>query len=260
MIGAILGDIIGSRFEFNPTFADNFELLTPKNTFTDDTILMVAVADALMNDKDMAETLKEWYLKYPKKPFGPNFSRWGEGLKVSRESIGNGAMMRLGALPFLYANESDILRAGKDITELTHNTEEALISVEVMLRYAFNLKGASNKNCLPKEFNLIPKADLSFNDLWLRTRWSAKCYDTLPQAIASFKESKSFEDAIRKAVSMGSDSDTMAAITGIFAEAYYGLEEFDREHDIENILYEYLDNDIIRVLQQYMQFRLHGRK
>ena len=260
MIGAILGDIIGSRFEFRPTLNENFELFTSKNTFTDDTILMIAVADALMNNKDMVETLMEWYLKYPKKPFGPNFSKWAEGKKVSKKSIGNGAMMRLGALPFLYTNEPDMLRAGKYITKITHNTEEALISVEVMLRYAFNLKGALNKNCLPEELNLIPNADLSFTDLWLQTKWNSNCYETLPQAIASFKESKSFEDAIRKAVAFGSDSDTMTAITGIFAEAYYGLEEFDRKHDVESILYEYLDNDIIRVLQEYTQIKLHGRK
>ena len=260
MIGAILGDIIGSRFEFRPTLNENFELFTSKNTFTDDTILMIAVADALINNKDMAETLKEWYLKYPKKPFGPNFSSWVEGKKVSKKSIGNGAMMRLGALPFLYTNEPDMLRTGKYITKITHNTEEALISVEVMLRYAFNLKGALNKNCLPEELSLIPNTDLSFTDLWLQTRWSSNCYETLPQAIASFKESKSFEDAIRKAVAFGSDSDTMAAITGIFAEAYYGLEEFDQEHDVVSILYEYLDDDIIRVLQQYRQFKLQGRK
>lgn len=260
MIGAILGDIIGSRFEFRPTLNENFELFTSKNTFTDDTILMIAVADALINNKDMAETLKEWYLKYPKKPFGPNFSRWAEGKRVSKKSVGNGAMMRLGALPFLYTNASDMLRAGKYITKITHNSEEALISVEVMLRYAFNLKGALNKNCLPEELNLIPKVDLSFTDLWLQTRWSSNCYETLPQAIASFKESKSFEEAIRKAVAFGSDSDTMAAITGIFAEAYYGLEEFGKKYDIENILYQYLDNDIIRVLQEYMQIKLQGRK
>lgn len=256
MIGAILGDIIGSRFEFRPTLSENFELFTLKNTFTDDTILMIAVADALINNKDMAETLKEWYLKYPKKPFGPNFSRWVEGKEVSKNSTGNGAMMRLGALPFLYANEPDMLRAGKYITKITHNTGEALISVEVMLRYAFNLKGALNKNCLPEELNLIPNTDLFFTDLWLQTKWNTDCYGTLPQAIASFKESKSFEDAIRKVVSFGSDSDTMAAVTGIFAEAYYGLEEFDQEHDVRSILYEYLEDDMIRVLQQYMQIKL----
>lgn len=260
MIGAILGDIIGSRFEFRPTLSENFELFTLKNTFTDDTILMVAVADALINNKDMAETLKEWYLKYPKKPFGTNFSRWVKGKEVSKKSVGNGAMMRLGALPFLYGDEPDMLRAGKYITKITHDTEEALISVEVMLRYAFNLKEALNKNCLPEELNLIPNTDLSFSDLWLQTRWNTNCYGTLPQAIASFKESKSFEDAIRKAVSFGSDSDTVAAITGIFAEAYYGLEEFDQEHDVRSILSEYLDDDIIRVLQEYTQIKLHGRK
>lgn len=256
MIGAILGDIIGSRFEFRPTPSENFELFTLKNTFTDDTILMIAVADALINNKDMAETLKEWYLKYPKKPFGLNFSRWVEGKEVSKKSVGNGAMMRLGALPFLYANEPDMLRAGKYITKITHNTEEALISVEVMLRYAFNLKEALNKNCLPEELNLIPNTDLSLSDLWIQTKWNTNCYGTLPQAITSFKESKSFEDAIRKAVSFGSDSDTMAAVTGIFAEAYYGLEEFDQEHDVRSILYEYLEDDMIRVLQQYTQIKL----
>ena len=259
MVGAILGDIIGSRFEFRPTLNENFELFTSKNTFTDDTILMIAVADALMNNKDVAETFREWYLKYPKKPFGPNFSRWIEGKKVSKKSIGNGAMMRLGALPFLYTNEPDMLRAGKYITKITHNTEKALISVEVMLRYAFNLNGALNKNCLPEELNLIPNTDLSFTDLWLQTKWSSNCYETLPQAIASFKESKSFEDAIRKAVAFGSDSDTMAAITGIFAEAYYGLEEFDKAYNIENILQQYLDVDILKIIEQFNQSKLYRR-
>ena len=136
MIGAILGDIIGSRFEFRPTLNENFELFTSKNTFTDDTILMIAVADALMNNKDMVETLKEWYLKYPKKPFGPNFSKWAEGKKVSKKSMATGEM-RL-AHHFYIINEPD-MRARKYIIKII----QALIALDYrgLLRYA-NVKGS----------------------------------------------------------------------------------------------------------------------
>ena len=145
MIGAILGDIIGSRFEFRPTLTKDFELFTKESHFTDDTVMLIAVADALINNQRVDESLKGWYSRYPDKMYGPNFRLWAEGKRASKKSIGNGAMVRLASLPFIAIDLTELEKIVVDITKLTHNSKEAKQSALTAMHYAHSLIGSTTK-------------------------------------------------------------------------------------------------------------------
>lgn len=228
MKGAIIGDVVGSVYEFNNTFNYNFPLLSEESTFTDDTICTIAIADAFLNKKPYAQTLKAWCRKYPnpKGSYGTLFNSWifSDNPNYKTNSYGNGALMRLSPIGLADIPVTQAIINTQKATTCSHDHEKASFcaNVQVMLLRKLRL----HKN---KEDVSITMKD-AFGSQWnrflpLKGSFTDTCQNTLPLAAHLFFQSSSFEDAIRLAVSYGGDSDTLAAIVGGMAEAYYGVPE-----------------------------------
>ena len=229
MKGAIIGDVIGSVYEFNNTFDYNFPLLTEESTFTDDTICTVAIADALLNNKNYSSTLKEWCRKYPnpKGGYGIRFNQWiwNDDLSFTNNSCGNGALMRISPIA-LYRQISTpmVYKNGHDATICSHNHPESISAILVYLRIIRSLLRTKDKR------NVQTIMADAYTSQWNRNlpqqgMFVDTCTDSIKIVSHLFLESESFEDAIRLAVVYGGDTDTIGAIMGGMAEAYYGVDE-----------------------------------
>ena len=235
MYGAILGDIVGSRFEFDREgWTKDFELLTFESKWTDDTVMTVAVAEALMdagkdapvNEIEAAciKSMQKWGQKYPYAGYGSRFIHWVSS-KDPRPygSYGNGSAMRVSSAGWLYGTLDETRRIARLTAEVTHNHPEGIKGAQaVAVAIHLALKGESKetiRECLEHEFDY----DLQHTCDEIRPTygWEASCQGTVPLALIAFFESHDFESAIRLAVSLGGDSDTLACITGSIAQAYY---------------------------------------
>ena len=240
MLGAIIGDTVGSRFEWNNHRSKDFEFLTYQCELTDDSIMTLAVAEAILNSKEDRENLSSLTVRYmqqlgrlyPDAGYGGAFHTW---LYTENPqpygSCGNGAAMRISPVGFSARNLEEAKSMAEAITKVTHNHPEGLKGAEataVAIYMAFHgksileIRDYIDRNYYPMNFtrNSI-RSTYSFNET---------CQGTVPQAMMAFFESTGFEDAIRNAVSIGGDSDTVAAITGGIAEAYYGVPAEIRKH------------------------------
>lgn len=229
MLGAIIGDIVGSRFEFNNTRRKDFELFTSECGFTDDTVCTVAVADAVLRDVDFGKTLHDWCNRYPYPmgAYGGRFSAWVHSTDPKPYgSFGNGSAMRVSACGWLSTRE-EVLSKAKASAECTHNHPEGIkgaVCVADCIHHAF--RGATKE-----EIRALVTSEYGYNldktcdEIRATNTFDETCQVTVPQSVICFLESTDFEDAIRLAVSIGGDSDTIAAITGSIAEAYYGIPE-----------------------------------
>ena len=277
MLGAIVGDIVGSVYEWNNIKTKDFPLFRDDCFFTDDTVMTCAVAEAIMNGgqkDDFIDAMKKYGRRYPSADYGARFNRWL--MTDNREpynSFGNGSAMRVSPCAWVMEATTDELPSeGKRLaqlsSEVTHNHPEgikgamATADAIYMCRYFFggyaSDKGKLNsvnpeeikrriKEHIEKEYGY----DLSktLDEIRPTYRFNETCQDTVPQAIVAFLESTDFEDAIRNAISLGGDSDTLAAITGSIAEAAYGIPEW-----ITNKVYTYLDEPLKDVLRRWEEF------
>lgn len=227
MIGAIIGDIVGSTYEFAPTKRYNFELLPAGSDYTDDTIMCVAVADAVMHCLPFAETMHKWGKKYPnpKGSYGGSFAAWlrNESLEPYN-SFGNGSAMRVAAIGWAFASLYATQIVAYRSAEVTHNHPEGIKGAVAVATAIYMARHGESKDCIKQAIEQQFSYDLSF-DLRERKRtygFDESCMGTVPVAIKCYLESNSFEDAIRLAVAMGGDADTLGCITGAIAEADYG--------------------------------------
>jgi type I restriction enzyme M protein len=253
MLGAIIGDIVGSRFEWNNNRSKQFNFLTYKCSVTDDSIMSLAIAKALLESKADYGDLSENAVKhmqgigrhYPDCGYGDRFRGWIHSDNPKPyESYGNGAAMRVSACGFVANSLEEAKQLSKAVTEVTHNHPEGLKGGEATAVAIFLARSGKNlleirdyitKNYYPLNFTLDGIRDsYEFNE---------SCQDTVPQALEAFFESKDFEDAIRNAISIGGDSDTLAAITGGIAEAYYGIPTEIRKHALT-----FLDERLLKIL------------
>ncbi|MCB4791976.1 MAG: ADP-ribosylglycohydrolase family protein [Elusimicrobia bacterium] len=225
MIGAIAGDIIGSKYEFNNIKTKDFPLFSPGCDFTDDSVLTVAVADCIINKKPFAKKLQEYFISYPGRGYGGNFASWARyGEPEPYYSWGNGSAMRVSPVGFAYNSIEKTLDMARKSAEITHNHPEGIKGAEATAAAIFIARTEKNKtnikNYIKKKFGY----DLSstVEDIRPDYTFNGSCQGTVPQAIIAFLDSTDFEDALRNAVSIGGDSDTLACITGGIAEAYYG--------------------------------------
>jgi ADP-ribosylglycohydrolase len=272
MIGAIIGDTAGSVYEFRNIKTKQFELFSEQGKFTDDTVMTIAVADAIMNGGtaiDFVTSMKKWGRKYPWAGYGQKFFRW----LASKEpkpynSWGNGSAMRVSpCAEYAFANinsddsfETSINKARElagASAAVTHNHPEGIKGAEatayaMMMVYGKNIEEAKKRilKDIPTLFNydLSKTLDEIRPDYMLRQPRSIKesCQETVPQAITAFLESTDFEDAIRNAISLGGDSDTLAAITGSIAEAAYGVPDEIRDKALS-----YLDAPLREVCDKW---------
>lgn len=248
MKGAIIGDVVGSIYEFNNTYDYNFPWLSKESTYTDDTICTVAIADAFLNKSSYKESLRRWCRKYPYPmgEYGPRFFKWMMSDEdYSTDSYGNGALMRISPLGLSCISSTEALANIKEATTCSHDNPLALtysIMYTMMLRKLSWYKDKSS---------VIQIMQDELGRSWKRAippkgTFTATCQDTLPLAVYLFYNSTSFEDAIRLAVSYGGDTDTLAAIVGGMAEAYYGVPE-----DMWDAVKDRLPEEMLKVVDQF---------
>lgn len=253
MLGAILGDIVGSTYEFNNTKNYDFELFPFGSSFTDDTVLTVAVADAGINQKDYGKTIHEWAMKYPNPngAYGTSFLRWMYADKQQPYgSFGNGSAMRVSSLGWLFDDEKTVLNEARKSAECTHNHPEGIKGAQATaIAVFFARKGKSKefiKTYIEENFGYIFNRNV--DEIRANYSFDVTCQGTMPEALTCFFESTSFEDAIRKGISIGGDSDTIGAIVGGIAEAFYGMSEKFIEKTIS-----FLPKDMKSVLDEFNQ-------
>lgn len=225
MLGAIAGDIIGSRFERGNHKGKDFELFTAESRFTDDTILSVAIADAIMQPKDFAQTMKQYARAYPNGGYGDRFNQWAmSDASEPYNSWGNGSAMRVGPVGFAYTERARVEAVAKQTAEVTHNHPEGIkgaqaTAVMILLAKEFKNKGLI-RTAIESAFGY--NLSRSLKDIRPDYKFDVSCQGSVPEAMISFLEADSFEDAVRNAVSLGGDTDTMGSIAGAISEAFYG--------------------------------------
>ena len=250
MLGAIAGDIIGSIYEFSPVKTTEFPLFSPSCAFTDDTVLTVALADAILHGKDYAAEMKDYYRRYPDRGYGGSFHRWARSRDSQPyNSWGNGAAMRISPAGFAYDTLEEVLARAEAFTAVTHNHPEGIKGGKATAAAVFLARTGKSKKEIRKYIEDGFGYDLSGTLAEIRPtyRFDESCQGTVPQALTAFLESEDFEDAVRKAVSLGGDSDTLACITGGIAQAFYGgVPEF-----IAKKVYEILDDALGAVTREF---------
>ena len=256
MLGAIIGDIAGSRFEWNNYRAKDFEFFTKDCFPTDDSIMTLAIAKAICDCNgdyaDLSETaikrMQEIGRPYPNCGYGGSFFNWvySEDPRPYH-SYGNGAAMRVSACGFAAESLEQAKELSRKVTEVSHNHPEGLKGAEaVAVSVYMALHGrtiAEIKKHITENYYDI---NFTLDEIRESYRFNETCQETVPQALEAFFESQSFEDAIRNAISIGGDSDTVAAITGGVAEAYYGIPNHIREQVIR-----FLDERQKSVLEEF---------
>ena len=227
MWGAVIGDIVGSVYEWNRIKTKDFEFLGPRCHFTDDTVCTAAVADVLLHDRPVAATLQDWCRRYPDCSWGGWFQGWiWQERPEPYNSFGNGAAMRVSPAALLHRDDLDAALAAADrVTAVTHNHPEGMKGARATVRAIWLALNGEPPDAIRAAVTREHGYDLSATVDEIRPgyRFNETCQGTVPQAITSALESTSFEDAIRNAVSLGGDSDTLAAIAGPVAEALHGI-------------------------------------
>lgn len=266
MLGAIIGDIVGSRFEFNNIKTKDFEFLHEKCDFTDDTVMTVAIAKALLDCDDFAlsgdaavKNMQDFGRRYALRGYGGRFGSWlWEENPKPYNSFGNGAAMRISPVGFLFKSEFEVKMYAKSVTAVTHNHPQGMKGAEAVAMAIFWAKSGKNKreiydlaakNYYPELKG--PKASYEYlveHYGWEYGEGSVTCQSSVPQAFVCFNESKDFEDAIRTAVSIGGDSDTIGAMVGGIAEAHYGIPE-----DIEKKAFTFLPPELKDIIERFRE-------
>ncbi|MCR5278365.1 MAG: ADP-ribosylglycohydrolase family protein [Lachnospiraceae bacterium] len=260
MYGAILGDIIGSRFEFDRGGkTKKFELLTEEDCFTDDSVMTVAVADALMAagvnasvdniEKECIKAMKYWGRIYPNAGYGGRFWGWlFGGQEGAYGSYGNGSAMRVSAAGWLYDSVERTREVARATANVTHNHPEGLKGAECTAAVIYLARTGSTKeeiaSYVEREFGYDFSETL--DDMRRRHEHVESCMDSLPKALRSFFDGTSYEDTVRNAVSLGGDTDTLAAIAGAMAEGFYGVPQ-----ELKDRGDEFLESDMIGVIRRF---------
>lgn len=270
MIGAIIGDIVGSRFEFDNHKSKDFELFMDECFVTDDSIMTLAVVKALIetertfkNGEDGFRLSKDYFdrlaentilymqtigRKYPNCGYGGRFGQWIFSEKPKPyDSYGNGAAMRISPVAAIATSEDEIKALSKVITGVSHNHVEGMKGAEatamaIFLARTGHSKAEIRKVVSDQYYNL----DFNLDDIRATYRFNETCQETVPQAIQAFLEAESFEETIRNAISLGGDSDTLAAIAGSIAEAYYGVPDVMVEKALG-----YLDGEQLAIYDEW---------
>jgi len=252
MIGAIAGDIIGSIYEFHNIKTTDFPLFSPGCRFTDDTVLTVALADSLLNYADYTDKLKEYYHRYPFAGFGGYFTKWAiSSDRKPYDSWGNGAAMRISPVGYAYETLEETLKEAESFTAVTHNHPEGIKGACATAAAIYLARTHAPKEQIRDYIETTFSYDLHRTVEGIRPtyQYEISCQKTVPEAIIAFLDSTDFENAIRLAVSLGGDCDTLTCITGGIAQAFYG----GVPEEIQNKVYEILDEPLTGVTKQFMR-------
>ncbi len=258
MIGAIAGDIIGSVYERHRIKTKDFPLFSQGCRFTDDSVLTVALADAILSGRNYDKLMREYYRRYPRAGYGGMFRQWAQNDDGKPyNSFGNGSAMRISPVGFAFDNLEEVLKKAKLYTEITHNHPEGIKGAQATASAIFLARNGRSKKEIRGyiESNFAYDLSRTLDDIRPYYRFDVTCQGSVPEAIIAFLESEDYEDAIRNAVSLGGDSDTQACITGGIAEAFYGSVP---EH-IERRVLKILDDPLRSVTLQFMQLYVRKR-
>jgi ADP-ribosylglycohydrolase len=226
MLGAIVGDVVGSVYEWRNVKTPDFDPLFHRfSRPTDDTVLTVALADSILSGADYVDKLKEYYHYYPHAGYGTHFMQWADS--YSREpynSWGNGSAMRVSPVGFAYDSLEQVLDEAKSSAEVTHNHPEGVKGAQATAAAIFLARTGHPKPAIKSFIQETFGYDLErrLDDIRPHYYFDVSCQGSVPEAILAFLESNDFEDAVRKAVSLGGDSDTIACIAGGLAHAFHG--------------------------------------
>lgn len=263
MYGAILGDIIGSPYEFDQgNKSKDFPLFSEESMFTDDTVMTIAVAEAFLDaqgatDMDwirrrLIKSMHKWGKKYPHAGYGGRFGMWlfldGE---EPYNSFGNGSAMRVSSVAWLYDDLDTVRQMARLSAEVTHNHPEGIKGAEATVSAIFLARTGSTKaeikTYIEREFNY--NLSRTCDEIRPTYRHVESCQETVPEAITAFLEGESFEDVIRTAVSLGGDCDTLTCIAGSIAEGFYGVPE-----DFKELCKKSIPKKMCEILSRFDQF------
>lgn len=260
MLGAVAGDIIGSAYEWRRTKSYDFELFTPASTPTDDTVLTVAVADCILHGKDYTPTFKEYGRRYPDAGWGGMFFAWlFSGDPAPYNSFGNGSAMRVSPVGFAFDTLDQVLAEAKRSAEVSHNHPEGIKGAQAIASCIFLARQGKSKAGIREFVEDHFGYDLSrtLDEIRPSYRFYETCQQSVPEAIIAFLESADYEDAVRKAVSLGGDADTTACMAGGIAQAYHGAIPL---HIIEQARVR-LPDDFIAIIDEFeARFPLQSKR
>jgi ADP-ribosylglycohydrolase len=225
MLGALVGDIVGSVYEFENCRSKTFPLFSPACMFTDDSVLTVALAEAILEGAEYAPVMRRYGGRYPSAGYGGMFRKWlDDPRRGAYGSFGNGAAMRISPAGWAYDTLEETLNRTRVYTEVTHDHPEGVKGAQATAGAIWMARHKSSKAEIQAWVERTCGYDLSRTCDQIRPgyRFNESCQETVPEALIAFLESTDFEDAIRNAISLGGDSDTLACITGSVAEAFYG--------------------------------------
>ncbi|WP_224962875.1 ADP-ribosylglycohydrolase family protein [Geomonas subterranea] len=225
MLGALTGDIVGSIYEWSNIKTTEFPLFQESCRFTDDTVLTVALAEAIMSGAPYGAVMRRYYRSYPEAGYGKNFTRWAASKEAAPyQSWGNGAAMRIAPAAWAFDSLEEVLRKAEEFTLPTHGHPEGVRGAQAAAAAVYLGRTGATKEEMRSFITGRFGYDLtkSCDEIRPGYRFDVSCQGTVPQALAAFFDSEDFESALRLAVSLGGDSDTLACITGGIAQAYYG--------------------------------------
>ena len=250
LCGAVAGDIIGSIYEWNATKKTDFYLFTPFSKYTDDTVMTVANADWLNTGDSLLGIMQDYGNRFPHAGYGGMFRSWlREDDPKPYNSFGYGSAMRVSPVGWVFNTLEETLEAAKTSAEITHNHPEGIKGAQATAACIFMARTGKSKEEIKEYIELTFGYDLSrtCDEIRPNYKFDVTCQGSVPESIIAFLESTDFENALRLAISLGGDADTMGAITGGIAEAYYG----DVPVHIRKEVLKRLPNDFIEVLQKF---------
>ena len=257
MIGSIIGDIVGSVYEFTPNNikTKQFEFFNPNGSYTDDSILTFATADWLLHGGEVAHYYSKYGEKYPwpMGGYGGGFKLWLVRSIRQQDyrpynSCGNGSAMRVGPVGSAFDTIEEILAKAKESAECTHNHPEGIKGAQATALAIMMARHGCDKNEIRSEIEKRFEYDLQFTCEQIRPTytWGGTGQDSVPQAIVAFLDGEDYEDSIRNAISIGGDSDTIGCITGSIAEAYFGVPA-----DLRNSAMNYLPEEFQSIISEF---------
>lgn len=263
MLGSIIGDIVGSIYEFDNIKTKDFPFFTKEMEYTDDSVLTLATADWLLHGGEVAQYYSDYAVKYPnpKGAYGTSFRFWANrahrlGDFTPYNSWGNGSAMRVGPVGWAFNTKEEVLHHAKITAECTHNHPEGIKGAQATALCIFMARQGATKDEIRKAIEDEFGYDLSMTTDEIRPLYSwcysanggdgGSCQGSVPQAIRAFLDGNDFEDCIRNAISIGGDSDTIGCITGSIAEAFFGIPE-----DIRTKAMEYLPENFKSLFTEF---------
>ena len=252
MIGAIAGDIIGSVYEHNAIKSKDFPLFQAACRFTDDSALTIAVAESILYGRSYQETVLETGRRYPQAGYGKAFKVWMRAADPQPyNSWGNGSAMRVSPIGFAFSSEAEVLEQARLSAEITHNHPEGIKGAQATALAVYLARTGQGKEAIRTVIQTRFGYDLNRTVDEIRPDYvfRVSCQESVPEAIIAFLDSTSYEDAVRNAISLGGDGDTLACIAGGIAEAFYGgVPQFIRESALIH-----LPGDLRRIAQAFCQ-------